>query len=126
MAKRRLCPEGAWTEGAIVQSIMSNYTKTLPVADDAVQVKVELHVQDISSLNEITSDFEIDILFTQLWHDPALSFANYTACKRNITMEARYLSAIWTPNTCLINSKKSTIHASPTDNVMFILYEVSA
>ncbi|GMT09980.1 hypothetical protein PFISCL1PPCAC_1277, partial [Pristionchus fissidentatus] len=45
------------------------------------------------------------------------------ACKKNITMESRYLGQIWTPNTCLINSKKTMIHASPTDNIMFILYE---
>uniref|UniRef100_A0A9J2PMP4 Neurotransmitter-gated ion-channel transmembrane domain-containing protein n=1 Tax=Ascaris lumbricoides TaxID=6252 RepID=A0A9J2PMP4_ASCLU len=90
-AKRRKCPEGAWKEGAIVNSIMNNYTKMLPDAEDAVQVNVEIHVQDISSLNEITSDFEIDILFSQLWHDSALSFVNYTACKRNITMESSVL-----------------------------------
>lgn len=36
----------------------------------------------MSSLNEITSDFEIDILFTQLWHDKALSFTHLPACKR--------------------------------------------
>ncbi|VDK59571.1 unnamed protein product [Anisakis simplex] len=86
-AKRRKCPKGAWKEGAIVNAIMSNYTKMLPDSEDAVQVNVEIH--DVSSLNEITSDFEIDILFSQLWHDTALSFANYTSCKHNITMESR-------------------------------------
>ncbi|VDL71176.1 unnamed protein product [Nippostrongylus brasiliensis] len=45
------------------------------------------------------------------------------ACKRNITMEPRLLQRIWTPNTCLINSKRTMIHASPSDNVMLILYE---
>ncbi|VDN54695.1 unnamed protein product [Dracunculus medinensis] len=95
----------------------------LPDIEDAVQVSIEMHVQDISSLNEITSDFEIDILFTQLWHDSALSFSNYNACKRNITMESKFIDLIWTPNTCLINSKNTMIHSSPTDNVMFILYE---
>src|SRR5262249_61961810 len=92
--------------------------------DDAVVVRIEIHVQDVSSLNEITSDFEIDILFSQLWHDPALSFENLTTCKSNITMEAKHLKQIWTPNTCLINSKDSGIHASPTENIMFILYQV--
>uniref|UniRef100_A0A1I7X8L5 Neur_chan_LBD domain-containing protein n=1 Tax=Heterorhabditis bacteriophora TaxID=37862 RepID=A0A1I7X8L5_HETBA len=125
----------------------------------------------MSSLNEITSDFEIDILFTQLWHDGALSFAHLPACKRffnmfllllllfffflnievfhnsllkilqkkipaifhstyiftnfsrNITMEPRLLPKIWSPNTCLINSKRTMIHASPSENVMVILYE---
>lgn len=54
----------------------------------------------MGSLNEITADFEIDVLFTQLWHDPNLSFRNLSSqCVRNITMESRYLKDIWTPNT---------------------------
>ncbi|KAK0411605.1 hypothetical protein QR680_005740 [Steinernema hermaphroditum] len=122
-AARRRCPEGSWSEGKIVGSLMSNYSKMLPDAEDSVQVQIEMHVQDMSSLNEITSDFEIDILFTQLWHDPSLSFSNHSECIRNITMESRYIHSIWTPNTCLINSKKTMVHSSPTDNIMFILYE---
>uniref|UniRef100_A0A1I7YRA0 Ligand-gated ion channel 50 n=1 Tax=Steinernema glaseri TaxID=37863 RepID=A0A1I7YRA0_9BILA len=122
-ATRRRCPEGSWSEGKIVSSLMTNYSKMLPDAEDAVKVQIEMHVQDMSSLNEITSDFEIDILFTQLWHDPSLSFSNHSECIRNITMESRYIHSIWTPNTCLINSKRTMVHASPTDNIMFILYE---
>ncbi|KAL3986095.1 Neurotransmitter-gated ion-channel ligand binding domain family protein [Acanthocheilonema viteae] len=102
---------------------MANYTKILPEIEDAVQVDVEIHVQDISALNEITADFNVDILYTQLWNDQSLSFANYNACKRNITMESKFISNIWTPNTCIINAKRTVIHASPTDNIMVILYE---
>lgn len=49
----------------------------------------ELKFQDVSTLNEITADFNVDILYTQLWNDQSLSFANYKACKRNITMESK-------------------------------------
>ncbi|CAI4229778.1 unnamed protein product [Auanema sp. JU1783] len=121
--KRRKCPPEAWAEGKIVNTIISNYTKTLPDAEDSVVVNVEIHVQDMGSLNEITSDFEIDILFTQLWHDGALSFTHLPACKRNITVEARVLPKIWSPNTCLVNSKRTMTHASPGENVMIILYD---
>uniref|UniRef100_A0AC35FF58 Neurotransmitter-gated ion-channel ligand-binding domain-containing protein n=1 Tax=Panagrolaimus sp. PS1159 TaxID=55785 RepID=A0AC35FF58_9BILA len=79
--------------------------------------------QDIGSLNEITSDFEIDILFSQLWHDPQLSFLNHSQCIGNITMEPKHLQSVWTPNTCLVNSKRAVVHSSPTDNIMFILYD---
>uniref|UniRef100_A0A915KQ31 Uncharacterized protein n=1 Tax=Romanomermis culicivorax TaxID=13658 RepID=A0A915KQ31_ROMCU len=91
--------------------------------ENGVLVSVEIHVQDVSSLNEITSDFEIDILFSQLWHDPNLSFRHLNACKKNITMEPQRVHDIWTPNTCIFNSKHSKVHSSPTDNIMFILYE---
>lgn len=126
IAKRRKCP-GTLSEDKIIRQVFTNYTKKLPDSDhpdESVHVQIEMHVQDMGSLNEITADFEIDILFTQLWHDPNLSFLNLSSeCVRNITMESRYLKDIWTPNTCIINAKKTSVHASPTDNIMFILYE---
>ncbi|KAK6756095.1 hypothetical protein RB195_014469 [Necator americanus] len=123
VSKRVKCPPGTLSEGQIISALFSNYTKMLPEGDSAVEVQIEMHIQDMGSLNEITSDFEIDILFTQLWRDESLSFSHMLACKRNITMEARLLQRIWTPNTCLINSKRTMIHASPSENVMTILYE---
>uniref|UniRef100_A0A915Q1Z7 Ligand-gated ion channel 50 n=1 Tax=Setaria digitata TaxID=48799 RepID=A0A915Q1Z7_9BILA len=122
-ARRRKCPDGFWKDDAIIQALMKNYTKTLPEIEDAVAVDIEIHVQDVSALSEITADFSVDILYTQLWNDQSLSFANFSACKHNITMESKFLSHIWTPNTCIINAKRSWIHASPTDNIMVILYE---
>lgn len=75
-AKRVRCVN-TLNEGETVAALMKNYTKMLPTTlapddvdtmeDDAVVVHIEIHVQDVSSLNEITSDFEIDILFSQLW-----------------------------------------------------------
>lgn len=143
-SKRLRCKDGK-DDREIVDEIFSTYKKMLPSTllteryhehhddeaidtepeeeEDAVLVRVEIHVQDVSSLNEITSDFEIDILFSQLWLDPALSFNG--ACKKNITMDPHRISDIWTPNTCIFNSKKSTVHTSPTDNILFILYEVN-
>lgn len=135
-AKRPKC-QGARNEREVVQEIFKSYKKMLPsmninpgegdddIDEDPVFVTVEIHIQDISSLNEITSDFEIDILFSQVWHDPGLKFDHLNPCKKNITMETRRISDIWTPNTCIFNSKKSTLHNSPTDNIMFMLYEVN-
>lgn len=42
-----------------------------------------------------------------------------------LIIRCRLISHIWTPNTCIINAKRAVIHSSPTDNIMFILYEVS-
>ena len=126
IGRREPCPPQSLKENQIVRSVFNTYTKQLPrFGDSPVIVEVEIHVQGISSLNEIRSDFEIDILFSQLWYDPGLSFANYSSCKKNITMESKYIDKIWTPNTCIINSKQSMIHKSPTENIMFILYEVA-
>uniref|UniRef100_A0A914CN19 Uncharacterized protein n=1 Tax=Acrobeloides nanus TaxID=290746 RepID=A0A914CN19_9BILA len=95
----------------------------LPDAEESVHVNIEMHVQDMGSLNEINSDFQIDILLSQLWNDPNLGFSNHSQCFRNITMESKHLSNIWTPNVVLVNSKQTMIHSSPTENVMFILYD---
>ncbi|VDO82739.1 unnamed protein product [Heligmosomoides polygyrus] len=85
-SKRVKCPPGTMTEGQILNALFSNYTKMLPEGDSAVEVQIEMHVQDMGSLNEITSDFEIDILFTQLWRDESLSFAHMLACKRYFSL----------------------------------------
>uniref|UniRef100_A0A8R1XN20 Uncharacterized protein n=2 Tax=Onchocerca TaxID=6281 RepID=A0A8R1XN20_ONCVO len=122
-ARRRKCPERFWKDDAIIEALMKNYTKILPEIEDAVQVEIEIHVQDVSTINEIAADFNVDILYTQIWNDKSLSFVNYNPCKRNITMESKFISRIWTPNTCIINAKRTIIHASPTDNIMVILYE---
>lgn len=147
-SKRLRCKDGK-DEREIVDTIFTTYKKMLPstlpdhylpnvnydnmdedleeIEEEAVAVKIEIHVQDVSSLNEITSDFEIDILFSQLWRDKGLRFdyETWNSCKKNITMDPHRISDIWTPNTCIFNSKKSTVHTSPTDNILFILYEVS-
>uniref|UniRef100_A0AC35TUX5 Integrator complex subunit 11 n=1 Tax=Rhabditophanes sp. KR3021 TaxID=114890 RepID=A0AC35TUX5_9BILA len=125
-ARRKVCQEEGWSESQIVSSLMANYTKKLPDAEDSVIVSVELHVQDMGSLNEISSDFEIDILFTQLWSDKSLGFSNHSQCIKNITMEPKLLQKIWLPNICIVNSKRSVVHSSPTENVMFILYSNSS
>lgn len=127
--------ENARNEREVIQELFSTYKKQLPRSnsrlnengeyeEDPVYVTVEMHIQDISSLNEITSDFEIDILFSQVWHDSGLKFEDLKPCKKNITMETKKIADIWTPNTCIFNSKKSTLHVSPTDNIMFMLYDV--
>lgn len=125
LGRRLSCRKpGRLTENDVVAALLKDYKKSLPDVDGPVIVKVELHIQDVSSLNELTGDFLLDILFTQLWHDPALNFQNYSTCKSNITIDAISLDKIWKPNTCLVNSKSTMIHKSPSNNTMFILYSV--
>ncbi len=123
---RQRSKKNCTNEFEVVKRLMRNYTKMLPLGPDgeAVVVEIEVHVQDVTSLNELTSDFEIELLFSQLWRDGALSFAKEPTCKTNITLEWKHLKTAWTPNTVIINSKNSAIHSSPTENIMLILYQV--
>jgi hypothetical protein len=46
---------------------MKNYdTHLLPDAD-GVNVTIELHVQGVSGISEITGDFELDIMYSEIW-----------------------------------------------------------
>lgn len=51
--------------------------KTVPNAQ-GVDVKVDLIIQAISSISEIAASFTADVLFSQIWLDPGLSFEHMT------------------------------------------------
>lgn len=123
-ATSRRCNFGL-NEGEVIKYLQDNYSNrhSVPLEEEAVQVSIEMHVQEMSSLNEITGDFEIDILFSQVWQDPRLNFEHLSSCRSNLTLDRSFLDIIWTPNTCLINSKSSSIHLSPTYNIFVILYK---
>lgn len=62
--------------------------------------------------------------FSEIWHDPRLAFEHIDdICTTNITLKSDFKSKIWTPDTCIINSKQSEIHKSPIENTFVILYE---
>lgn len=88
-----------------------------------VTVQIEMQVQTISRLSETQAEFEIDILYSQLWYDRKLSFRGLNTCKRNITLNPEFLQKIWSPNICLVNTKSASVHVSPTENIFVILYD---
>lgn len=89
-----------------------------------VEVRIEIHVQDISTLDEMTSEFDVDIMFSEMWSDPGLRFNKTAVCKKNISLEYSYFKKkVWYPNTCIVNAKNARIHQSPGDNVFAIIYD---
>ncbi|VDK21181.1 unnamed protein product [Anisakis simplex] len=63
---------------SVLEYIMLSYDrKTVPIAE-GVDVKVDLIIQAITSISEIASSFTADVLFSQIWLDPGLSFENMT------------------------------------------------
>lgn len=98
------------------------YDKNLLPVYEGVNVTVEFHVQEISEISETSSDFVIDILFSEIWHDPKLNFENTFLCRQNVTMKPEIKKRIWTADICIVNSKDSNIHASPSENTFLILY----
>lgn len=109
--------------GKLIDNILNDYDTHLLPEEDGVNVTIELHVQGVSGISEITADFSLDIMYSEIWQDPRLSFKHLNICATNITLKSDFRKRIWTPDTCIINSKSSVIHSSPSENTFVILYE---
>uniref|UniRef100_A0A0N4UZ96 Ligand-gated ion channel 50 n=1 Tax=Enterobius vermicularis TaxID=51028 RepID=A0A0N4UZ96_ENTVE len=87
-----------------------------------VHVTVEVWIQEITTISDITSDFQLDIYISETWQDPALTYAELMPCKYNLSLSSVLLEQLWTPNLCFINSKTADIHKSPFPNIFLMIY----
>lgn len=87
-----------------------------------VFVRVDMWVQEVTAVSELTQDFEIDLYINEFWEDPALVFDFMNPCKSNISFDDKVLQKLWIPNTCFINSKTAAIHESPFRNVFLMVF----
>ncbi|GMT17330.1 hypothetical protein PFISCL1PPCAC_8627 [Pristionchus fissidentatus] len=117
------CNRNSINMGKLIDNILNDYDTHLLPEEDGVNVTIELHVQGVSGISEITADFSLDIMYSEIWQDPRLSFKHLNICATNITLKSDFRKRIWTPDTCIINSKSSVIHSSPSENTFVILYE---
>ncbi|TKR64243.1 hypothetical protein L596_024813 [Steinernema carpocapsae] len=117
------CTRNSINLGHIIDELLKDYDTHLLPESEGVNVTIELHVQGVSGISEITADFELDIMYSEIWQDPRLSFKHLNVCATNITLKSDFRDKIWTPDTCIINSKDSKIHSSPSENTFVILYE---
>ncbi|GMT10200.1 hypothetical protein PFISCL1PPCAC_1497, partial [Pristionchus fissidentatus] len=100
----------------------TGYNKFRIPTEDGVKVTVEFWIQAITTIDEITNDFEMDIYINEMWLDPALCFEHLNPCKQNLSLNHQVLERLWTPNSCFINSKIAQIHDSPFKNIFLMLY----
>lgn len=101
----------------------SSYNKHRIPGQGGVHVSVEMWVQEVTSIEEITQDFEVDLYLNEQWSDPGLRFAHLHPCKQNLTLDHTFVEKhIWTPNTAFINSKEAEIHKSPFTNIFLIVF----
>lgn len=66
----------------IVETILDNYDKNKIPGGGHVKVSVEIWVQEVSKIVEITSEFELDVYVTEIWEDPSLVFHHLNPCKQ--------------------------------------------
>uniref|UniRef100_A0A914WGR3 Uncharacterized protein n=1 Tax=Plectus sambesii TaxID=2011161 RepID=A0A914WGR3_9BILA len=121
-----LCVIGQAEKAAtrILTDVLKKYDRNLVPKLMGVDVDLELLIQLISEINEITSSFKMDILFSQIWHDPGLDFQSYEGahCLTNLSLSHRMVDHLWLPNVCIVNSKESRIHNSPTPNIFLAIF----
>ena len=124
---RRECSRDAWHKvgeliGGILSGPSASYDQAALPDPDGVNVSLSFLVQKISSLDELTSDFDLDILYDEMWTDPRLRFPLGDLCRNNFSLKPEYRAAIWRPDTCVVNSKSAQIHSSPSNNSFVILH----
>ncbi|KAL7071184.1 hypothetical protein ACQ4LE_009283 [Meloidogyne hapla] len=108
----------------LIQQLFSeeNYDKNNLPSTNHTNVVVELTVQSITEISEFSSSFKADVWFSQIWHDSRLDFSSFNYCLSNLSLPSHKLSAIWTPNVCFVNSKNVQIHASPSENILLLVF----
>ncbi|CAI5450585.1 unnamed protein product [Caenorhabditis angaria] len=112
------------TATKILQDVLNKYDRNMVPKMKGVDVDVELLIQRVSEISEIQSASTMHILFSQIWHDPGLSFEHEDGaqCLTNLSLSHRMVDTIWLPNVCIVNSKGSTIHKSPTPNIFLAIF----
>ncbi|CAI2349624.1 unnamed protein product [Caenorhabditis sp. 36 PRJEB53466] len=120
-AKVERATKSCANDSFILGTIMSNYNRH-KIPGGQVEVEVEVWVQEITTISDITSDFQLDIYIYETWHDPALNYAFLNPCKYNLSLNSVLLEKLWTPNSCFINSKTADIHKSPFPNIFLMIY----
>ncbi|KAK6100442.1 Neurotransmitter-gated ion-channel ligand binding domain family protein [Brugia pahangi] len=117
--KNKTCANDAM----IITELLKNYDKHKIPGGSNVQVSVEIWVQEISKIIEITSEFELDIYVTEKWIDPSLAYIHMNPCKKNMSVDGgKILPQIWNPHACFVNSKDASIHRSPFSNIFLQIY----
>ncbi|CAD5219929.1 unnamed protein product [Bursaphelenchus xylophilus] len=105
----------------ILETILHKYNPH-KIPGGKVSVTVEVWVQEITTISDITSDFQLDIYISEMWNDPSLDYSWMEPCKHNLSLNSVLLEKLWTPNSCFINSKTADIHRSPFPNIFLLIY----
>uniref|UniRef100_A0A158P699 Ligand-gated ion channel 50 n=1 Tax=Angiostrongylus cantonensis TaxID=6313 RepID=A0A158P699_ANGCA len=114
--------DGCANDTDIINTLLKDSYNKHYIPSHPTQVRVDMWVQEVTAVSELTQDFEIDLYINEFWEDPALVFDYMKPCKSNISFDDKVLQKLWIPNTCFINSKNAAIHESPFRNVFLMVF----
>jgi hypothetical protein len=61
------CNRNSMNLSYIIDALLHKYDKHLLPDPFGVNVTMEIHIQEISSISELTSDFELDLMYSEIW-----------------------------------------------------------
>ena len=98
----------SWANDETDCSIPISLTKSRPNSDGPpTPVRVGIRLIDISDINEVTQEFNVDFLIMVRWTDPRLSLES-----RGSSLDecAVHFSDIWHPFLDIVNQREVTVH----------------
>ncbi|CAJ0583447.1 unnamed protein product, partial [Mesorhabditis spiculigera] len=98
---------GCTSDKNIIEKLQASYKSFKTPSETGVDVWIEVWVQEVNAVNELASDFDMDIYVTELWIDQALKYDHLNPCKFNLSLNSEILDKIWKPNTVFINRCRS-------------------
>ncbi len=99
-----------------------SYDNNVVPTRNSVDVQVEVVIQAITEISEISASFTTDFMFIQIWHDPRLSYSEITNFLQKIKLSHGAIDRVWLPNVCFVNSKSSFVHQSRTPNIFLLIF----
>jgi hypothetical protein len=104
----------------MIFDVQRNFRNALP-EPTPVKVIVEITIQDISDISAITGTFVMDFWISAIWQDTRLKFSHIDPCRRNLSLDHDMEPKLWSPNVCIVNSKKTQVHDSPKPNILLMV-----
>uniref|UniRef100_A0A1I8B0A9 Pre-mRNA-splicing factor SYF1 n=1 Tax=Meloidogyne hapla TaxID=6305 RepID=A0A1I8B0A9_MELHA len=104
----------------LARILMDNYSRSALPEPAPVNVHVEITIQDISDISAISGTFVIDFWISAIWQDIRLEFSHIDPCRRNLSLDHDMEPRLWSPNVCIVNSKKTKVHDSPKPNILLM------
>jgi len=110
-------------EKRVLDEVMRAYDPKVVPGARGVDVEVDVMVQAISGVSEMSASFTTDLLFSQIWTDPGLRYAQLDACLQNISLSHRMIDSVWVPNVCFVNRSGPTQLSQRFPNFGAEIYE---
>uniref|UniRef100_A0A914VCI7 Uncharacterized protein n=1 Tax=Plectus sambesii TaxID=2011161 RepID=A0A914VCI7_9BILA len=102
--------------------LMTNYSRNTLPEPAPTNVVVEITIQDISEISDLTGSLVTDFWISAIWLDPRLKFSHLDPCRRNLSLDHDMEPRLWSPNVCIVNSKQTKVHNSPKPNILLMIF----